>query len=63
MHTEREFIDVGTLASEIEDANFRVGHTAVEAGLGIWLEEKCQECLALQTRYIDRVRQQLGILV
>ena len=36
---EREFIDVGTLAAQIEDANFGIGDTTVEAGLGIWLQE------------------------
>lgn len=34
---EGEFIDVGTLATQIENANFGVWDTAVEAGLGIWL--------------------------
>lgn len=36
---EREFIDVGTLAPQIENADFGIGDTAVEAGLGIWLLE------------------------
>lgn len=34
---EGEFIDVGTLAAQIENANFGIGDTTVEAGLGIWL--------------------------
>ena len=34
---EGKLIDVGTLAAEIEDANFGIGDTAIEAGLGIWL--------------------------
>ena len=34
---EGKFIDVGTLAAQIENANFGVGDTAIEAGLGIWL--------------------------
>jgi hypothetical protein len=34
---EREFIDIGTLAAEIEDADLRIGHTTVEAGFWIWL--------------------------
>lgn len=37
VHAEREFIDVGALAAEIEDADFGVGNAAVEAGFGIWL--------------------------
>jgi hypothetical protein len=32
---ERELIDVGTLAAEIEDADLGVGHTTVEARLGV----------------------------
>lgn len=34
---EGKFIDVGTLAAQIENADFGIGDTAVEAGLGIWL--------------------------
>lgn len=34
---ERELIDVGALAAEIEDANLRVGHTTVEARLWVRL--------------------------
>jgi hypothetical protein len=37
---EREVVDVGTLATEIEDANLGVGHTTVEARLGVRLEEE-----------------------
>ena len=37
MDAEREFIDVGTLAAKIEDTDLGIGHTAVEAGFGIWL--------------------------
>ena len=38
MDAEREFIDVGALAAEVEDADFGVGDTAVEArfGVGLW---------------------------
>jgi hypothetical protein len=32
---ERELVDVGTLAAEIENANLGVGHTTVEARLGV----------------------------
>ena len=34
---EGEFIDVGTFAAQIENADFGIGNTAVEAGLGVWL--------------------------
>jgi len=34
---EREVIDVGLLASEIEDADLGVGDTTVEPGLGVGL--------------------------
>ena len=40
--TKGEFIDVGTLAAEIEDADLRVGDTTVEARLGIWLLKEVQ---------------------
>lgn len=41
---EREIVDGGTLAAEIEDANLGVGHTTVEARLGVRLEtdKTCQ---------------------
>jgi len=34
---EREFVDVRTLAAKVEDADLGVGHTTVEARLGVWL--------------------------
>lgn len=37
VHAEREFIDAGTLAAQIEDADLGVGNTAVETGLWIRL--------------------------
>ena len=37
MDTERELVDIGTLATKIEDSDLRVGHTTVEARLGVWL--------------------------
>jgi len=40
---ERKFIDVGALAAEVEDADFGVGNTAVEAGFGVrLLRYSCQ---------------------
>lgn len=40
MDAEREFIDVRTLAAKVEDADFGVWYTTVEAGLWVWLSEK-----------------------
>ena len=40
MDAEREFIDAGTLAAEVEDADFGVGHTAVETGLWVRLQSE-----------------------
>lgn len=37
---EREVVDIGTLATEIEDANLGVGDTTVETRLGVRLEKK-----------------------
>ena len=34
---EGEFIDIGTFASQIEDADFGIGDTSIETRLGIWL--------------------------
>ena len=35
---EGEFVDIGSLASEIEDSNLRVGNTTVKAGFGVGLD-------------------------
>jgi hypothetical protein len=32
-----EFVDASLLPAQVEDADFRVGNTAVEAGFGVWL--------------------------
>ena len=37
MDAKGKFIDVGTLAAQVEDADFGIRDTTVEAGLGIWL--------------------------
>lgn len=37
VNAEREVVDIGTLAAEIEDANLGVGDTTVETRLGIRL--------------------------
>lgn len=39
MNAEREFIHIGSLSAQIENADFGVGNTAVEAGFGIRLFE------------------------
>ena len=41
---EREVIDGGTLAAEVEDANLGVGHTTVEARLRVRLEKSELAC-------------------
>ena len=50
VHAEGEFVDVGTLAAQIENADFGIGHTAVEAGLGIWLWEDSDLAVFLNDR-------------
>jgi len=37
VNAQREFVDVRTLAAEIEDTDLGVRHTTVEARLGVWL--------------------------
>jgi len=37
MAAEREFVDVGPLTAQIEDADLRVGYTTVVPRLGVWL--------------------------
>ena len=36
---EGKFVDICTLATEVEDTNLRVGYTTVESRLGIWLKK------------------------
>jgi hypothetical protein len=38
VHTEREFIDVSALASEIEDTDLGIGDTTVESRLWVGLQ-------------------------
>ena len=49
VHAQREFVHVRAFAAEVEDADFRVGHTAVEAGFGVGLQGGRRE-----VSYIDR---------
>ena len=37
VNAERKFVDIGALATEVEDTNLRVWYTTVESGLGIGL--------------------------
>ena len=37
MDAERELVNVGALAAQVEDANLRVGYTTVKARLGVRL--------------------------
>ena len=39
MNAEGKFVDICTLATEVEDPNLRVGYTTVESRLGIWLKK------------------------
>ena len=38
MDAEGEFVDIGSLSSEIEDSNLRVGNTTVKARFGVGLD-------------------------
>ena len=37
MDAQREFIDIGTFAAQVENSNLGIRYTAVESGLGVWL--------------------------
>lgn len=37
MHAEGEFVYIGTLSAQIEDADLGVGHTTVETRFGVGL--------------------------
>ena len=37
VYAERELVDIRTLATEIKDSDFGIGHTTVEPGLWVWL--------------------------
>jgi hypothetical protein len=39
VNAEGKFVDICTLATEVEDTNLRVGYTTVESRLGIWLKK------------------------
>ena len=39
MNAEGKFVDICTLATEVEDTNLRVRYTTVESRLGIWLKK------------------------
>ena len=39
MNAEGKFVDIRTLATEVEDTNLRVGYTTVESRLGIRLKK------------------------
>lgn len=46
MNAERKFIDVGALAAEVENADFGVGYTTVEAGFGVRLLSNSFQCVS-----------------
>jgi hypothetical protein len=37
VNAEWELVDIGAFTTEIEDSDFGVGDTTVEAGFGVWL--------------------------
>jgi len=47
MNAERKFVDICTLAAEVEYTNFRIWHTTIEPGLRVRLY-KSVEVLGIQ---------------
>lgn len=45
MNAKREFVDIGTLPSKIEDTDLGVRDTTVESRLGIWLPDVSESCV------------------
>ena len=37
VNAQRKLVDIGTLATKIEDTDLRIWHTTVETRLGVWL--------------------------
>lgn len=49
MNAKGEFIDIGAFTAEVEDTDFGVRDTAVEAGFGVWLWKwKMSICLFIR---------------
>lgn len=49
MDAKGEFIDVGAFTAEVEDTDFGIRDTAVEAGFGVWLWKwKMSICLFIR---------------
>lgn len=42
MHAERKFVDIGTLAAEVEDADLWIGYTTVESRFRVRLEKSVE---------------------
>jgi len=42
VNAEGKFVDIRTLATEVEDTNLRVGYTTVESGFRVWLKKSVQ---------------------
>lgn len=61
MNAEREFIDVCTLAAEIEDADFWVGYTTVEARFGVRLQGRNTWSVYVLGQYRRREEGRQGI--
>lgn len=59
---EGELVDIGALAAEVEDADFGVGDTAVEAGFGVGLVfcvsiQSGNRFLEMEVRFLERRRE------
>jgi hypothetical protein len=54
VYTAWEFVDICALSAEIEDADFGIWHTTVEAGLRVWLycDRLSASVLAIQIRHV-----------
>jgi len=57
VYAERELVDVGALAAEVEDSDFGVRYTAVEARLGVRLgKRQSQSCHAMFSTWLERIQ-------
>jgi hypothetical protein len=52
VNTEGKFVDICTLATEVEDTDLRVGYTTVESRLGIRLK-KSVRFFGLKGHFLD----------
>ena len=51
VYAKRKLVDIGTLATEVEDSNLGIRYTTVEARLGVWLRMSvCHSRLVFKSR-------------